>query len=272
MLVIANGCGKCGSTWLASTILELVEPRPLPATFQERGRGEMPTLPRGMLRRFLDEVDYERENYVTKSNFYYERRLLAKYKNIYVIDIERDPADVVISMFFHSSSRMNTATAEQVRHAYWGVGPVLVEHVVRHHAVWGPPCSWFYRTSYERLKATPEVEIAAFASFLGIAVSPARIQAIIDATTLHRLAEKWSTTPGMEKRFRKGVVGDHRNYFDGAIVSDIRRIESENRNYPRNALQKLEFALERRRFTDRSGWIPYERKLARHARALQMSW
>lgn len=272
MLVIANGCGWCGSTWLASILLEVVEPKPLPTGFHDERLDNMPTIKRGMLRKFLDEVDYASESYVAKNNFYYERSLLERYENVHVVDIERDSADMLVSLFFHSSpAKMAGATVEQVRQAYWHVGPVVVEHVARHHAIWGGPCSWVYRSSYERLKAAPEAEIAAIASFLGIALPPARIAAIIQATTLGRLSEKWAKTPSLARRFRNGRVGDHRNYFDAPIVSHIRQIESDNAGYPRNAEQQQEYALEREQYCDRACQWPYERDLARQARMLELS-
>lgn len=272
MLVIANGCGWCGSTWLASILLEAVEPKPLPAGFHDERLDGMPTIKRGMLRTFLDEVDYATENYVAKNNFYYERSLLERYENVFVVDIERDSADMLVSLFFHSSpAKMAAATVEQVRQAYWQVGPVVVEHVARHHAIWGRPCSWVYRSSYERLKAAPEAEIAAIASFLGLALPPARIDAIIQATTIERLAAKWSSNPNLARRFRNGRVGDHRTYFDAAIISHIRQIETDNAGYPRNAAQQQQYELEREQYGDRACQWPYERDLAREAQVLARS-
>lgn len=272
MLAIANGCGWCGSTWLASILLEVVEPKPLPTAFHDERLDSMPTIRRGMLRKFLDEVDFATENYVTKNNFYYERDLLDEHEHVYVVDIERDSADMLVSLFFHSSpAKMAAASVEQVRQAYWHVGPVVVEHVARHHAIWGQPCSWVYRSSYERLKAAPEAEIAAIASFLGIALPPPRIEAIIRATTIGRLAEKWSKTPSLARRFRNGRVGDHRNYFDTAIISHIRQIEADNAGYPRTAAQQQEYALEREQYGDRACQWPYERDLARQAQMLALA-
>lgn len=267
MLVIANGCGWSGSTWLASIVVDIVQPKPLPVEFATDGMSGMPQLKRGMLQRFLAEVDFAAETYVTKSNFYYERDLLEQYDHVSIVDIRRNAADVLISMLHHSApERMATATPEEVRQAYWHVGPPVVEHWARHHAVWRHPCSWVYRVTYERMKAAPAVEIEAIANFLGRPLSQARLQAIMQATTVSRLAERYGE---IKQRFRKGLVGAHKQYFDDAILRDIDRIEAENAEYPATAAEMREFADEREMYLDRPGPHPYERRMAEGTRAFQ---
>ena len=159
-----------------------------------------------MLRRFLDEVDYATVNYVTKNTFFYERRLIEQYPNVYVIDIERDHADMLISLLFAlGAERMNKATIEEVREAYWRLGPAVIGQVTRHHSVWGPPSARLHRASYERLKTMPEDAIGEIASFVGVPLSAERLAAVMHATSLKSLTEKWS---GFPRRFRKGIVGD----------------------------------------------------------------
>jgi hypothetical protein len=266
MLVISNGCGKCGSTWLASIVMELVDPQPLPTEFQDPRLGAMPTIKRGMLRRFLDEVDYATVNYVTKNTFFYERRLIEQYPNVYVIDIERDHADMLISLLFAlAAERMNKATIEEVREAYWRLGPAVIGQVTRHHSVWGPPSARLHRTSYERLKTMPEDAIGEIASFVGVPLSAERLAAVIHATSLKSLTEKWS---GFSRRFRKGIVGDHKQYFDDAIISHIREIVASNAGYPRDDAQRQAFALECEQYGDRDGQFPYEAEISRQALSL----
>lgn len=262
MLVIANGANKCGSTWLASILLELVGPRRLPKAFHDDRHGSMPTIQADKITRFLDRVDYKNVDYVSKNHFYYERPLLARYSNVYVIDIERDLPDMLISLLFHATPQMAQASVDEVRAAYWQFGPPIVEYVVRYHAQWAD-LPWAYVSSYERLKNDCPGEIAAIARFLGIDASAARIDAVIRETGFKRLAEKLSGIQGMERRFRKGVVGDHKNYFDDAIVADIKRIEEENKAYPRTWLQRWRFARDCRRFAGRNQPPPYHSKLAR---------
>jgi hypothetical protein len=267
MLVIANGCNKCGSTWLASIILELVEHKPLPPGFHDARHGSVPTIKPDMLRQFLDEVDYQNETYVTKNHFYDERYLLSRHRNVFVVDIDRDMADMLISFFFHATPQMARASVEEVRRAYWRFGPPVVEYSARYHAIWGRKASWTYQSSYERLREDPRKEIAALAAFLGIPTTPERIERIIDETGFRRLAGKLSGIEGMERRFRKGIVGDHKNYFDEQIIHDIRRIEAENAGYPRTLFQKLDFALQCYRHAGRNRPPAYQPKLASALRA-----
>jgi hypothetical protein len=269
MLVIANGAGKCGSTWLACIILELVQPRTLPASYHDTRHGSIPTIKGNMIEKFLNEVDYQHENYVSKNHFYYERHLLSRYKHVYVVDIVRDLPDMLISLFFHATPRMAHASVEEVRKAYWRYGPMIVEYVARYHAIWGQPCRWTYTSSYQQLKENPTSEIAAIAAFLGIAVTPERIERIIDNTEFHRLAEKLSSIDGMQRRFRKGVIGDHKNYLDSRIVEDIRRIEARNSRYPRTLVEKAAFALQCYRRGGHNSPPPYDTRLDLRSRPVE---
>jgi hypothetical protein len=262
MLVVANGANKCGSTWLASILLEIIRPESLPAQFHDQRHGSIPTIRTNMLRQFLDEVNYHDNNYVSKNHFFYERRLLSKYPNVRVLDIHRNMADMLVSLFFHSAPQMKSATSEQVKQAYWQYGPPIVEFVARYHSVWGIPSSWTYTSSYERLKADPQGEIRAIASFLGDSLTARRVDEIVESTKFSRLAERLSGIDGMERRFRKGVIGDHKNYFDPAIVEHIRHIEARNASYPCGLYQRVAFACQCYRYAGHERALPYQATLS----------
>ena len=248
MLVISNGAMKSGSTWLTAILRAMVDHKTLPPGFHDERFGDLPTIKREKLLQFLNEVDYQRENYVSKNHFYYERRLLSRYKNVYVLDVRRDMADTLVSLFFHTkkkNSEWNIVddTLNDVKKAFWIHGPRMAQGIARYHAVWRKKCSWVYVSSYERLKADSAKEIAAIGSFLGLTLSEKRIGEIIEETSFKKMANaNRPSDSGMEARFRKGVVGDHKNYFDDDIVADIRRVEAENAEYPKSMGQKIDFA------------------------------
>ncbi|HSR70511.1 MAG TPA: sulfotransferase domain-containing protein [Acidobacteriota bacterium] len=254
MLVISNGAMKCGSTWLTSILREMVDHEPLPEGFHDERFGEVPTIKRLKLKEFLEDVDYHNYNYVSKNHFYYERRLLSRYEDVYVLDIERDLPDTLVSLFFHAKKKldewqMDDETLEGIKSAYWLYGPKMASGIVRYHAVWRRKAPWVYVSSYERLKADAAKEIGAIGSFLGLDLSDEEIQRIIDATTFKKMANRQRPADsGMQARFRKGVVGDHKNYFDEKIIADIRRIERENKNYPSTLLEKIDFAFKSFRY------------------------
>lgn len=248
MLIIANGAVKSGSTWLAAILMQVVEPKPLPKDFQ--GPGTFPSIQRDKLRQFLNQVDYRRDHYVSKSHFFFERRLLSRYKDVYVFDITRDVPDTLVSLYFHARKKMKQwnmtdATLDDVRAGYWRYGADQVRDLVRYHAIWGRPAPWIYVSSYERLKADAHQEIAAIGRFLRLPLSAERIDAIVQATSFEAMSGA-SRPAGsdLDVRFRKGVVGDHKNYFDEDILRDIRRIEAENAGYPRGVRQRIAFAIE----------------------------
>lgn len=248
MLIIANGAVKSGSTWLAAILMQVVEPRPLPPQFQ--GPGTFPSIQRDKLRQFLNEVDYRRAHFVSKSHFFFERRLLSRYADVRVFDITRDVPDTLVSLYFHAQKKMKQwnmtdPTLDDVRAGYWRYGPDQVRDLVRYHAVWGRPARWIHVASYERLKADPHREIAAIGRFLRLPLSSERIDAIVRATSFEAMSGA-SRPAGsdLDVRFRKGVVGDHKNYFDEDILRDIRRIEAENAGYPRGLRQRIAFEIE----------------------------
>jgi hypothetical protein len=255
MLVISNGAMKSGSTWLTSILMELVKPEPLPEGFHDPRFDEVPTIKRERIREFLDTVDYRGHNYVSKNHFYYEREMLSRYENVYALDIQRDLADTLVSLFFHAKSKMKAWKAEDwgledIRAAYWEHGPQMAEGIVRYHAVWSPPAPWIYVTSYERLKADTAGEIGNMARFLGLSPPAEEIARIVEATSFKKMAgAERSADSGMDARFRKGVVGDSRNYFDDEILASIRSIEAEYADFPRTPEQKLAFAEESQRLS-----------------------
>lgn len=249
MLVISNGAMKSGSTWLTSILMELVQPEPLPEGYHDPRFAEVPTIKRERIREFLDTVDYRNHNYVSKNHFYYEREMLSRYRDVYVLDIQRDLADTLVSLFFHAKSKMaswkveDDGALEDIRAAYWQHGPQMAQGIVRYHAVWSREAPWVYVSSYERLKADPAKEIGAIARFLGMDPPPEEIARVIEATSFQKMAgAQRSADTGMEARFRKGVVGDSRNYFDDEILASIRAIEAENADFPSTPEQQLEFA------------------------------
>jgi hypothetical protein len=241
MLIISNGAEKSGSTWLASIVLQLIDYRQLPAEFHDARHGSIPTIKPALLDRFLREVDYHSHDYVSKNHFYYEYPLLAQFPDVYVLDIDRDLPDTLVSLFFHGMPNAAESTLDDIRRLYWERGAQVVERLVRYHAVWGRPSSWTYTSSYERLSENPRQEIAAIAAFLRQPLSDDTLERIVRETGFTELAAKLSGIAGMERRFRKGVVGDAKNYLDAAIVEDIRRVAALNAGYPRTPRDEAEF-------------------------------
>jgi hypothetical protein len=248
MFVISNGAVKSGSTWLANIVVRLVDHRPLPEGYTDLNFGEgLPVIKGNLLRQFLDEVDYHTENYVTSNHFYHERDLLASYRDVYVLNITRDLPDTLLSLLFHTRTRLqeygkSVDHLQDMKAAYWHYGPESVKRITRYHAIWNRPCAWVYVSSYERLKADPMTEIAAIAAFLKLTPSESTIARIVEETSLEKLSASASAlNPDLKARFRHGVVGESEKYVDAGILADIRRIEAENRQYPSNEAELLEY-------------------------------
>jgi hypothetical protein len=247
MLVISNGAVKSGSTWLTAILLELVDHKPLPEEFVDRRFRPIPAIREDRLRRFLDEVDYVTDTYVSKNHLFYQKELLSQYRHVYVLNITRDLPDTLVSLYFHARAQLrqagqSEAALEDIKEAYWRHGAESARSIVRYHAVWNVACPWVYVSSYERLKADPRTEITAIASFLGLTPSATRLDEIIRETSMEAMSRATSGNEALQARFRKGQVGGHRQYFDDEILADIRRIEAENGDYPKTSEEQREYA------------------------------
>jgi hypothetical protein len=225
MLLIANGAAKSGSTWLYNIVDELTAFERPPSEYILDERNPNPEIQYEKLGSLLEDLDYSRKDYLIKNHFNApeERDLILSHADVFVLDIERNLRDVVVSSYFHNlrESRFEGPFKKY----YWQKGRWQADLVRSHHEAWKTaPKDRVYVSSYDRLKDDFAQEVQRIAKFLGRDISDLDAQRLAEATSIPKLREKYDDK-GDIKFFRKGVSGDWENYFDRLMIRDIREIE-----------------------------------------------
>ncbi len=225
MLVIANGAAKSGSTWLYNIVDELAAFERPPSEYILDEKNRNPEIQYDKLGSLLENLDYSRKDYLIKNHFNAaeERDLILSHADVFVVDIERNLRDVVVSSYFHNLRE--SSFDGPFKKYYWQTGRWQTDLVRSHHELWKvAPKNRVYVSSYDRLKDAFTEEVQRIATFLGRHLSDLDAQRIAEATSIKKLREKYDDK-GAIKFFRKGVSGDWENYFDRLITRDIREIE-----------------------------------------------
>jgi hypothetical protein len=229
MLVISNGAFKSGSTWLFMVLRCMTSFPPPPKEYWDpRWDDEVvySINPRKLVS-FLRDVDYSSRSYLSKNHLgrRRHRHVLLSCENVFVLDIERDIRDVVVSAYYHV--RKLKGYDANFETFYWERGRQVARRVMQHHSLWRVDSPKVYISSYEKLKLDFNSEVSRLGEFLGFDLSERQIEAIREQTTLERLKEgsgEWNARTG---RFRKGIIGDWQGHFKPDMLEDIEKIEKE---------------------------------------------
>ena len=230
MLVICNGAIKSGSTWLYNILYELKTFSRPPShylTEASRRRSRNPCIDPTRLAEFLDREDVSHNDYLSKNHIgrIEHRDLLMSNASVYVFDIERDVRDMVVSSYYDDCNRNGYQGSFQ--DYYWEQGRYVADEVIRYHDKWRGAGSRFLMVSYEGLHQDFAQQVEAIAKTLSIHLTQDAIAAIRDKTSIGSLRNRYKDEKLYQddKFFRKGVVGDWQNHFDGAIAADIEAIQ-----------------------------------------------
>lgn len=241
MLVIANGAPKSGSTWLFNIVQNLHTFSDVPEDYLLDRTNPNSEIVYEKLDEFLANVDYGANDYLLKNHFgkAHQRDALLGAPDVLVINIKRELKDAVVSAYYYNMKL--SGKKRTFDNYYWKEGRFLADQIRRYHRVWEEkPSSRVLLLSYERLKQNTVSEIMGIARFLGLSCSEAEAQAVIDATSMEKLRDKYDDG-GEIKFFRKGQVGDWENHFSARQLADIEMIEQcglENASIGRRALAK----------------------------------
>jgi len=225
VLVIANGAAKSGSTWLFNIISEIDEFERPPAEFLLDQKNVNPEIQYDKLRHLLDSLDYSDRHYLIKNHFNEpeQRDLILSCPHAYVLDIERDLRDVVVSSYFHNLRE--SSYDGPFKKYYWQRGRWQADIVRTHHQVWKQsPNSKMYLSSFDRLKKNFSNEVRQIANFLGRKITDHDIKRIEEATSIRKLRRKYNDD-GDIKFFRKGISGEWQEFFTRSMIRDIEKIE-----------------------------------------------
>ncbi len=241
MLVIANGAPKSGSTWLFNIVQNIHRFSDVPEDYLLDRSNPNSEIIYERLEEFLANADYENNDYVLKNHFGHasQRDAILESSNALVINIKRDLKDALVSGYYY-----NMKLSEKKRsfeNYYWKEGRFLADHIRRYHRVWEEkPSSRVLFVSYERLKQNTVPEVVGIARFLGFSLSETEAEAVMQATSMERLREKYNDE-GEIKFFRKGEIGDWKHHFSRLQLTDVEMIDQcglENCSIGRRVLAK----------------------------------
>lgn len=229
MLVICNGAIKSGSTWLFNVLKVLTNSQDPPKNYLTQRSEKSPCIRPELLASYLATEDYRTRNFISKNhlNRVEHRDLLAKYDDVYVFDIERDPKDVIVSNYYHD--RFRNGYQGSFADYYWEQGREVAGTLADYHNLWRGDHPRFYISSYEKLHQEFAGEVRRIAAVLGVLIADEELETVRERTSIKNLREDYREDPRYagEKFFRKGEVGDWRNHFDTEMLNDIVRIERD---------------------------------------------
>jgi hypothetical protein len=227
VLVVCNGAYKSGSSWLFHIVSELGEFRHPEAEFQDSAWRRVPTIAPDRLAAFIAAGRFRSADYICKTHYDgpRPRRLLIGTEAAFVLDIRRDLRDVVVSAYhYHVGLGRFFGDFERF---YWIEGRLVADRVVRYHRLWEGAPDKVLVASYERLHSDFDGEVARIAGFLGLPPSPERLGRVRERTSLGHLRQRYGedAREAQPRFYRKGEVGDWRNYMTPAMLADLAAIE-----------------------------------------------
>jgi len=242
VLILSNGNFKSGSTWVTAIIKEIVRNKKtrFPIAFQNPKYDNW--INRFKISKFINSSYFSTENiWVSKTHIYQPNIMLDIIKcqeNVKVINIERDIKDVIVSHFYHlkNSKKINLNFEDYFE--LWGKYKAI--QYLKYSISW-KEVDFCLKIKYEDLKASTPETIKKIADYLGVKnIDVLKVQ---EETELKKLRGS-SAQKGLNEDewfYRKGVVGDWKNYFDEKMLKKISLIEQNNLSFQEKVIYAIKF-------------------------------
>ncbi|WP_422351251.1 sulfotransferase domain-containing protein [Flagellimonas sp.] len=233
MIVIANGAFKSGSTWQRNLLKGLMDFQPLPENFQSKKHDSFVGIDR--LADIVKSSEIKSNNYLAKGHIYKKDHielLASNEDDVKIFMIQRDIRDAIVSHYNHFINVRSFKPSFKTY--YWLVGRYKAIQLAKYNKNWESFQNNVYHSTFESLKKDTPGELKRFAEFLGVTLNQKQIEDIIEANSIKKVREnsprKWF--------FRKGEIGDYKNYLTASMEKDLERIQKKN-----NLLDKLGYYL-----------------------------
>ncbi len=231
MLIVSNGAFKSGSTWLTLIVRQLGAVLEVPAEFKNESWKNNTIEPRRMPE-FLRVADIETNDYLIKAHFKPEdemRPLLLAEPGVKILNIYRDPKDVVVSAYYHFKRLGHfVGTMDEF---FAKRGENLVRALTRYHLYWdnrGVEDRIFF-TTYQKLHTVFDDELFRLGRFLGRTLTKLQIREARQNTQFSKLSG--ATVPEEKRFFRKGIMGDWQRHLSAEQAARIDQVEAEEGIY-----------------------------------------
>jgi hypothetical protein len=232
MIIFANGAQKSGSTWLMHIALQL---RPCVEPPQEYWNPRWKSRPHysidhPKLKAFLADPRLTGSDVMVK--FHHDqvsgRNAMLARPDVRVLNIRRDPRDVVVSAYYHR--RKEQADQRDFADYYWSHGRGLAWRILLYHMVWNIASPRYLRVEYEDLLTDFAGQVRRIAALLEVPVTDERIAEIQRNTSPEAISEQFAFSD--LNRFRKGGSGDWQNHLTAAHLADIERLTAAAHRLP----------------------------------------
>jgi hypothetical protein len=205
---------------------------------------------------FIEAHDLEHKNYLTKAHFFSAKVLAAPYPSgVQFLFVERDLRDAIVSHYHHFSIYYKIKLSFSLY--YWLIGRFKAYEIWLFNArarKYFQDAKFF---QYADMKANPREAMQRICSLLGLRrLSDAEIEEVICRTSIDQMRNQAAQGDrrfyhgagegNNAKLFRRGKVGEYKQYFGDAELSDINRIAQGKISWLSRTIYTLTFTLRRK--------------------------
>ena len=241
-LILSNGNYKSGSTWVTAIVKEMIDynERNFPIKFQQPKRPNY--INRYKISTFINK--HKDEIWISKTHIS-ERSIINQLnvdsELIKVININRDIRDVVVSHYFHLQNNKKYNGTFQTYFSKWGKFKAI--QVFDYEKSWENNKNSL-NIKYEDLINNFDKTIFTIAEYLNITMSDQLLNKIRLNTNIQTLrSNKQGKLHEKKWFFRKGEIGDWKNYLDHSMISDIKRIQNNKLSIKELLLYTIKFRI-----------------------------
>jgi hypothetical protein len=232
MFIVSNGAFKSGSTWVTLIVKQLGPFTAVPKEYCDETWAKDSILPARMAD-FLAQSDLAAADYMIKSHYKPAdgmRPVLLAHPAVRILNIYRDPKDVVVSAYFHH--RRHFEFKGSFSDFYEERAERLVRQLTQYHLYWNPDGheDQIFFTTYQKLHRQFDDEVFRLGRFLGLDLTDETIALIRDKTDFSKLHER-NKTINDNKFFRKGVMGDWLEHMTPEQGARLDQIEAQEGIY-----------------------------------------
>ena len=229
-LILSNGNFKSGSTWVTAILNELCDCQldNFPNKFQNPKHSNW--IHRYRINDFLISDDCQESSvWISKSHIFQEKimnNILINQNNIKVINIDRDIKDILVSHYHHLINAKKIKGDFKSYFSKWG--KYKAKQCIDYKKAWGSyDC---LKLKYSDLINNNKESIVRMAKYLNIKIDDDKVNAIQKETDINnlRLNSKKKNLNEEDWFYRKGEMGDWKNFFNNKMVLKIQDIETGN--------------------------------------------
>jgi hypothetical protein len=229
-LILSNGNFKSGSTWVTAILNELYgyQIKSFPKTFQNPKHKNW--IHRYRIHDFLNSDFFSSSPvWISKSHIFQEKimnDILINQDNLKIINIDRDIKDIIVSHYHHLLNAKKISGDFKSYFYKWG--KYKAKQCIDYKKAWGDyDC---LKLKYSDLINYNKATIIKMAEYLDININDEKICSVQNETDINnlRINSKKKNLNEENWFYRKGEMGDWKNFFDDEMILKIQSIETNN--------------------------------------------